>query len=333
MTYQKALNEYVKVEQEAHIFNSSSIVNKVTQEVLELKQGKRKKNQPNVEEETRDAIVNILSATYKTWVLPSESLLDRTMIVAWDDVDDALSNWNEDIQWMNQEYSRKIVSGEQLKASTEQLISTLLSFGSSQETLQEIVAHNTEKFRARISKYKPQINVQDYIDNVRFKDVNFKDSNRLLQSPEAMKFVVNELAIACKKANVEVIACFDARGFLFGPLVAIQLGIPVCIIRKEWALPDQVVKAEYSKEYKDSPDEDENKKKYIEIQVKSIKPWQNVWFIDDVLATGKTYDGWLDLMKQVWWNVVLMAAVLELEYCNARELLKWQNIYSVTQYK
>ncbi len=333
MTYQKELDAYVAVEHEAHIFNSSSIVNKVTQEIFELKKWKRNNDIVNVQEETKDAIVNILSATGKTWVLIDESVLQRTLNINWDDLDDAYSERNEDIQWYNQDYSRNIVTPAMLQASTEKLISTILSFGNSQETLAHILNHNTEKFRARIPKYKPQINVQDYIDNIRFKDVNFKDINRLLQSPEAMKFVVNELVIACKKANVEVIACFDARGFLFGPLVAIQLGIPVCLIRKEWALPDEVVKAEYSKEYKDKADEDENEKKYIEIQIKSIKPWQNVWFIDDVLATGKTYNGWLDLIEQVWWNVVLMAAVLELEYCNARELLQWQNIYSVTQYK
>lgn len=333
MTYQKDIVDYQNVEQEAHVNNRSSIVNKATQETLEMKQWMRKNDLENVIEEARDAIVNILSATYHAWVMVDEHLLDRTLEVTGDDIDDALAEWNEDIQWINKEYSRREVTAEQLKASTEKLISTILSYSGLDLTLAQILQYNTEKFRARIPKYKPQINVQDYIDNIRFKDVNFKDINRLLQSPEAMKFVVNELAIACKKANVEVIACYDARGFLFGPLVAIQLGIPVCIIRKEWALPDQVVKAEYSKEYKDKPDEDETKKKYIEIQVKSIQPWQNVWFIDDVLATGKTYDGWLDLMKQVWWNVVLMAAVLELEYCNARELLQWQNIYSVTQYK
>lgn len=71
MTYQKDIVSYQNVELEAHVNNRSSIVNKATQETLEMKQW-MKNDLQNVLEEARDAIVNILSATYHAWVMVDE---------------------------------------------------------------------------------------------------------------------------------------------------------------------------------------------------------------------------------------------------------------------
>jgi len=66
MPYQHELKEYERVEQQAHISNPVSILNKATQEYFELKQAKHENNLEEMVKETRDLIVNVLSTTAKT---------------------------------------------------------------------------------------------------------------------------------------------------------------------------------------------------------------------------------------------------------------------------
>ena len=41
----------------------------------------------------------------------------------------------------------------------------------------------------------------------------------------------------------------DARGFLFGPIIAMRLGAAFVPVRKKGKLPGETVQAEYEKEY------------------------------------------------------------------------------------
>lgn len=308
MIYKKELEAYVAVEQEAHIYNSSSIVNKVTQEVLELKQGKRKNDLANVEEEIRDAIVNILSANHKTGVLPSEWVLMRNMPVTWDDVDDSLSDWNEDIQWINQDYSRRHVSPEQLKASTEKLISTILSFGNSQETLAQILAHNTEKFRARIPKYRPNIDLKDYITNhpdFPKKDIQFKNIFPIFRIPEIKRFLKNEIRRLTEGTEHDIVALCSSRWYLFD-----RDDVDMIPVAKKWKLPWDTISESYEKEY------------WIdEIEIfNNIKPGQRVVIIDDLLATWWTVDAAAKAIERAWWVVAKIIVVIRLndDYCKGK---------------
>lgn len=308
MTYKSQLEEYVSVEAQAHIFNSSSIVNKVTQEVLELKQGKRKNDLANVEEETRDAIVNILSANYKTGILPNESNITRNMLVTWDDIDDSLSEWNEDIQWMNQDYSRRNVSPEQLKASTEKLLSTLLSFGNSHDTLAQILAHNTEKFRARIPKYRPNINLKDYITNhsdFPIPGIQFKNIFPIFENPEVKKFIKNEIKIKVKGADK--VALCSSRWYLFD-----DNDMPMIPVAKKWKLPWDTISESYQKEY------------WIdEIEIfNNIKPGERIIIIDDLLATWGTVDAAAKAIERAGGIVAKIVVVIQLndEYCKGKRV-------------
>lgn len=48
---------------------------------------------------------------------------------------------------------------------------------------------------------------------------------------------------------VDYVAALDARGFLFGPIIALNLQVPFLPIRKKGKLPGITVSAEYEKEY------------------------------------------------------------------------------------
>jgi len=50
-------------------------------------------------------------------------------------------------------------------------------------------------------------------------------------------------------SDVEVIVGLDARGFIFGSLVAQQMSLPFVPVRKEGKLPGETIKAAYTLEY------------------------------------------------------------------------------------
>ena len=49
--------------------------------------------------------------------------------------------------------------------------------------------------------------------------------------------------------SVDVIIGLESRGFLFGPLIALELGASFVPVRKKGKLPGELIKVEYSLEY------------------------------------------------------------------------------------
>lgn len=75
----------------------------------------------------------------------------------------------------------------------------------------------------------------------------------------------------------DVIVGLDARGFLFGPSLALRLNVSFVAVRKKGKLPGPCVTAEYLKEYGAD---------YFQLQEGAIKPGQKVLVVDDIIATG-----------------------------------------------
>lgn len=77
--------------------------------------------------------------------------------------------------------------------------------------------------------------------------------------------------------RIDAVVALESRGFLFGPSLALQLGVPFIPVRKQGKLPGECVSAEYQKEY--GPD-------IFEMQVDTIRPGWGVIVVDDLIATG-----------------------------------------------
>lgn len=75
----------------------------------------------------------------------------------------------------------------------------------------------------------------------------------------------------------DIVVGLEARGFLFGPSLALALGAGFVPIRKKGKLPGPTVMAGYEKEYG---------KDLFEIQKDAIKKGQRVLIVDDIIATG-----------------------------------------------
>lgn len=77
----------------------------------------------------------------------------------------------------------------------------------------------------------------------------------------------------------DVIVGLDARGFLFGPSLALRLGAGFAPVRKPGKLPGPTAEAAFEKEYGQD---------FFQIQADAIKPGQSVLVVDDIIATGKS---------------------------------------------
>src|SRR6187402_2569461 len=76
----------------------------------------------------------------------------------------------------------------------------------------------------------------------------------------------------------DVIVGLDARGFLFGPSLALRLGASFAPVRKRGKLPGPTEEAPFDKEYGQD---------FFQIQADAVTKGQTVLVVDDIIATGK----------------------------------------------
>jgi adenine phosphoribosyltransferase len=111
--------------------------------------------------------------------------------------------------------------------------------------------------------------------------IDFVDIMPLFANPEAHATLVNALELQVTDvfagAKPDVIVGLDARGFLFGPGLALRLGVPFAAVRKQGKLPGPCVTAEYVKEYG---------KDLFQMQQDAVNEGQKVLIVDDIIATG-----------------------------------------------
>ncbi|CAN8100951.1 unnamed protein product [Discula destructiva] len=110
----------------------------------------------------------------------------------------------------------------------------------------------------------------------------------------------------------DVVVGLDARGFLFGPSLALRMGASFVAVRKKGKLPGPCVTAEYLKEYGAD---------YFQLQEGSIKPGQKVLIVDDIIATGGSAAAAGDLVKQLGGSIVGYLFIVEIPFLKGRDKL------------
>lgn len=153
--------------------------------------------------------------------------------------------------------------------------------------------------------------------------ISFKDITTLLQDGAVYKQVIQELARQLRDKEIDVIAGPEARGFVIGAPLAVELGIGFIPIRKSGKLPGETIEADYALEYG---------KDKLAMHKDAIKPGQKVLIADDLLATGGTIATSINLVKQLGGEVVGAAFLIELDELNGREKLGNIDIISLVQY-
>jgi adenine phosphoribosyltransferase len=156
------------------------------------------------------------------------------------------------------------------------------------------------------------------------KGILFRDVTTLLQDPKAFRLAIDEMKKRCLEKHVNVIVGIESRGFIFGSIVAHELGVGFVPIRKKGKLPREVVSEEYDLEYgKDS----------IEMHKDAIVKGQSVMIIDDLLATGGTAAAAARLIESVGGRVVGLGFLMELATLKGREKLSGYDVFSLIKYE
>jgi adenine phosphoribosyltransferase len=116
----------------------------------------------------------------------------------------------------------------------------------------------------------------------------FKDITPILAAPD----LVNDITIALKEmynnSKVDAVVGVEARGFIFGSILAHVLQVPFIPVRKAGRLPYQTRSQEYALEYGTAK---------MEIHIDAIKKGWRVLIHDDLLATGGTAGAAADLVR------------------------------------
>ncbi|KAM9726467.1 adenine phosphoribosyltransferase [Menidia menidia] len=157
------------------------------------------------------------------------------------------------------------------------------------------------------------------------KGVLFRDICPILKDPAALTAAIDlfEQHVRSAHAQVDLIVGLDARGFLFGPLLAQRLGVGFVLVRKKGKLPGPTVSVAYDLEYG---------KAEVEVQEDAVAPGQRVLLIDDLLATGGTLQAACELMRGQQAQVLGCMVVIELPELKGSERLSPLKVFSLVQY-
>jgi adenine phosphoribosyltransferase len=131
----------------------------------------------------------------------------------------------------------------------------------------------------------------------------FRDITTLLGDPRAFRRAIDELVQPWAGTKIDKVAGVEARGFILGGAVAHQLSAGFVPIRKKGKLPHATVRIAYSLEY--GLDE-------MEMHTDAVTPGERVILIDDLIATGGTAAGAVQLLKQMGAEVVAACFVIDL---------------------
>jgi adenine phosphoribosyltransferase len=119
--------------------------------------------------------------------------------------------------------------------------------------------------------------------------VLFRDITTLISHGEGLRAAVVHLADRTRASGAEAIAGMEARGFIFGAAVAVELGLGFVPVRKPGKLPVPTIGIDYALEYGSDR---------LEIDPTSIRPGQRIVIVDDLIATGGTALAAADLLRQ-----------------------------------
>lgn len=165
------------------------------------------------------------------------------------------------------------------------------------------------------------------IENWPESGVRFRDISTLLQDPKALRTVVDVFIDRYKDQKIDVIAGLDARGFIFGPIIAYELGIGFVPIRKKGKLPYTTYAESYELEYGGTTT--------VEIHIDAVNKGDNVLIVDDLIATGGTMIAACKLIERLEANILECAVITDLTYLNGSRIIRDSGypVYSILEFK
>jgi adenine phosphoribosyltransferase len=151
----------------------------------------------------------------------------------------------------------------------------------------------------------------------------FYDITTLLKDGKSFKRAIDQMLQPYKKEKIDIVVGMESRGFIFSAPMAYQLDAGLVPVRKLGKLPAETITVEYALEYGSNT---------LEIHRDAIRSGQKVLIVDDLLATGGTVRGTIELIERLKGEVVGLAFLVELEFLKGRDRLEGRRVTSVIKY-
>ncbi|CAN5164037.1 adenine phosphoribosyltransferase [soil metagenome] len=151
----------------------------------------------------------------------------------------------------------------------------------------------------------------------------FKDITTLLKDGPSFKAAIDGLLSKIGDRRVDAVVGMESRGFIFGAPIAYALGVGFVPVRKLGKLPAEVASVEYDLEYGSAT---------LEMHKDAIRPGASVLVVDDLLATGGTVAGTIELVRQLKGEIVALAFLIELRALRGRDRLSGHDILTLIEY-
>ena len=140
----------------------------------------------------------------------------------------------------------------------------------------------------------------------------FYDITTLLRDGDAFREVIDRMAEAVKGERIDLVVGMESRGFIFAAPLADRLGAGFVPVRKLGKLPAETIEVEYDLEYGTAT---------LEIHRDAITRGQRVLVVDDLLATGGTVLGTIELVRRLGGEIAGLSFMVELTELGGRAKL------------
>ncbi|UCF71448.1 MAG: adenine phosphoribosyltransferase [candidate division WOR-3 bacterium] len=155
------------------------------------------------------------------------------------------------------------------------------------------------------------------------KGVMFRDITTLLKEPAPFRYTIDAIVERYKGQEIDKLVSVEARGYIFGGVIAYKLNCGFVPVRKPGKLPAETVAMKYKLEYGENT---------VEIHKDAITPGERILVFDDVLATGGTVHATCKLIEKLGGKVIGCIFISDLTYLQGREKLKDYEVFSLVQY-
>jgi len=153
--------------------------------------------------------------------------------------------------------------------------------------------------------------------------IQFKDVTTLCKIHTPFKESCDKIIKYFKKKGIEKVAAIEARGYVWGGVLAYQLGAGFILIRKPGKLPAQTLSETYELEYGTDS---------IEMHIDAVEKGEKVLIFDDLLATGGTAKAACNLIEKAGGTVIGIAFIIELTgSLHGRDKLEGYDILSLME--
>ena len=155
------------------------------------------------------------------------------------------------------------------------------------------------------------------------KGILFYDITTLLKDKTGFKKTIDALTDQVRPLKPDAVLGIEARGFIFAPALAYNLGAGFVPVRKPNKLPADTERISYELEYGMDT---------LEMHKDAVRPGMNVVIADDLLATGGTALATVRLVEKLGGKVAAISFVIELEGLKGRDRLKGYEVVSLMKY-